>query len=222
MISHTHTHRHPVSSGHRRRTEGFTLLELLTVMGIIALLAGLLVPALAMIQTHVKKTMTRDRIQQIEAAWQAHLIENRKFSVTNPAAVDSMTPQVTMELNLVGVRGVTRREEMFVETDELELLVRKNKSSDWSDWRPEGTGILDAWGIDQLRRAGIKTIPDLTTAAGEGFDAHIQRRLRLMLDADGDGLITAPDGTEVNQSVLVWSVGRDGIDNTGDEIYSWK
>lgn len=52
-----------------RRNRGFTLIELLTVMAIISLLVGLLLPALAKARAQAQLTKDQAQIKQIHTAW---------------------------------------------------------------------------------------------------------------------------------------------------------
>lgn len=57
---------------------GFTLVELLTTIGIIALLAALLVPAVGLVRDSTRKTATEQRLTQIGNAIEAYVLLTRR------------------------------------------------------------------------------------------------------------------------------------------------
>ena len=62
-----------------RKHNGFTLIELIVVIAIIGLLAGLLLTALSSSRRQAQKTRARHELDQIEVAWKTYLQEYRKF-----------------------------------------------------------------------------------------------------------------------------------------------
>ncbi len=190
---------------------GFSLMELMIVIGIIALLAGLSMPAIMLVKRLAKRQITRDRVKQIVSAWDVHLQKNRKFVVADPAGVTCMDPDTIKALNTSKKPGYPETKAILIETGKLEFLDKGSST--------EGTGFLDAWGDDYLR---INEIDSITALIDSDDTEHRKWQIRITLDADGDGVITAPDETEVNRKVIAWSVGPDGIDQTGDEINSWE
>lgn len=61
---------HPPYSN-RRNQQGFTLIELLTVIAVIAILAGILIPAVGVVQNNARKAKTRAQFNQYATALEA-------------------------------------------------------------------------------------------------------------------------------------------------------
>ena len=70
-----------------RERSGFTLIELLVVIGIIALLAGMLIPTISMIRRQAKDTQCRNNLQQIGIGITAFQQENNNYFPVNFAGL---------------------------------------------------------------------------------------------------------------------------------------
>lgn len=75
--------RRPTSRSARAR--GFTLVELLVVIGILAVLIGVLMPSLGRAQKHARKVKCKTQLQQIGQAFQIYLNTNNNRYPRAPA-----------------------------------------------------------------------------------------------------------------------------------------
>src|SRR4051794_608267 len=74
-----------------RRTRGFTLVELLVVLGIITVLISILMPAISMARSQARKTACKSQLRQLGTAFRMYLNENRE-RYPLAAALPSVNP----------------------------------------------------------------------------------------------------------------------------------
>ncbi len=97
-----------------RRRPAFTLLELLTVIAILTLLIGILLPALSRARSHAKAHACLSNLKGIGSAFEIYLNENE--DVFPPVRLDKVTP--TAETHFVNEYGRRMpRWQWFLETD---------------------------------------------------------------------------------------------------------
>jgi type II secretory pathway pseudopilin PulG len=82
----------------------FTLLEILAVVGILIILVGMLLPAIARARRHTRKVMAQTEVKQIESAWLNYLSEYHRwpsnFSETSFLAITGSVSAILLGENI--------------------------------------------------------------------------------------------------------------------------
>lgn len=98
---------------HTRHADGFTLMEILIVVAIIGILAGLLFPVFGVLREKAWATRTRNIAVQVSQSWAAHRLDFRAYPITLIAALpdakadngDLMFPMTREACNLLNWYG---------------------------------------------------------------------------------------------------------------------
>ena len=192
----------------RQKRSGFTLVELLVVVSIIGLLAGISIPIVSSMISKARLTQARNTAHQLKNAISSYVTDYRKFPVraTNGTSGDT---QLISDHTLMDVLLAADKEA------ELQgLNQRKTVYFSGSQGRSMGNGRYKGGVI--LSNGG----------AGELWDPFGEK-YRVILDTDSNGRIPAPDwlensGEELSLSVAVWSAGKDRDDSAAtDNQKSW-
>jgi len=98
---------------------GFTLIEMLVVIAIIAILIGLLLPAIGAARQFAKRTRARTELRQIEVAWKSYYNDYRKFP---SAGINEMSGAAIAIMNGEGGNNPRRTRYMEFDDDATEFL----------------------------------------------------------------------------------------------------
>jgi type II secretory pathway pseudopilin PulG len=135
---------------------GFTIVELLTVMGIIAILIGLLVPALSMVKDYAKQVQQAAQFHSIEVGLDLYKAEFGSYPPSN----DNSVPPI-MTIDPTPYCGANKLAEAMVGLDFLGFHPN-------SEYRSTGEAdIVDRYGavVPKVRIYSARTdIPNFQTA----------------------------------------------------------
>ena len=190
---------------------GFTLIEMLVVMGIIAGLLGAGVAAYSSAVRSAQRARGVELVQNLQAALTESL---QKKDAWMPALLaegaggnGKATKEVGACLAKLGVFSFGRVENDVVELTDVEKL-----------------GILSPWGeaaaMSRIAKVGVSDGTKVPSGGTIG-----DHRLRFAIDDDYDGRtkVSVEGGVPatVRASACVWCCGYDGKFGTKDDIFSW-
>lgn len=172
--------------------KGFSLIEILTVLVIIAVLAGMILPAISLVRTAGKKSASRATVNQLSLALRSYYEEYGKW----PNDTDT-TKAPNAKLDPDEINGLVQI---------LSGINANLKSSAGSpSGNPRGIRFMEFKAADIfLVSAGVTNIYD-----------PWQRPYQICLDGDEDGTTVGIYGTALplGHSFAVWSTGPDQAEN---------
>ncbi len=184
--------------------EGFTLVELLTVIAIIAILAGILIPAAGVVGRSVSKARTRSQFSQYAIAYEQFKAEYGFF------------PKMNRTGSLFRLAG---NNDVFVET--LSGRKRGGEAIDHPYARKANKRRITfyAFGESDFAPEALNLCGGVVPAGSivDGFD---NPNIVVVVDDDHDGVVIGPEDEKINAGVIIYSEAL-GCDDWA-EVKSWK
>jgi prepilin-type N-terminal cleavage/methylation domain-containing protein len=190
------------------RVGGFTLVELVIVMAIIAILMGLLFPAFKGVQDQAKRTQAKNDLTQIVTAVNAFYTEYGRYPTTATTDATATYGPGGSTTENGGLFSELRATSTLLNTRQIVFMSppdAKDQTNPRSGIKTSTGGYYDPWGTEYA----------------------------VAIDADYSNQITNPYGgsanagpTTLNIGVIAWSAGKDKTRDSdikaGDDVISWQ
>lgn len=199
---------------HAKSTRAFTLMELLVVISIIAILAGLLVPQIVKVIDDGNRLKTLHLVTELTSGINNYRTEYNRF----PLSIQSNGTEDAAEILTDGSTSLIDGLLGLPDEAATQLNPKGEKYASFNQSKNDRHGL----------------------AGGQPFKLHDMwgQPLHILFDTNGDNRVTNPDtsnadpkisqpgGKPANEflavSVAIFSSGKDGIPNTGDDIVTWR
>ncbi|HEY5895377.1 MAG TPA: type II secretion system protein [Chthoniobacterales bacterium] len=201
----------------------FTLVELLTVMAIIAILMGILFPTIGSALESAKKTQAKNDELQLVNAIKTYYTEYGKYPYDSAGAAPTDDTKTLTGATLAPVLA--------------ELRAKNTAATSINPRKIVFLEIPDAKNLGQANkeRGGMATATDGGTAGAPVWLDPWGKSYSLVIDYDYGNSVPNPYGAPatgnagsdpVSTAAIVYSVGRDGIKATNvkgsDDVISWQ
>lgn len=197
----------------------FTLIELLTVIAIIGILAGILIPTVGAVKTSANKSKTKAQFSQWATGMSLFKQEYGYYpAVNNGNKIDA--PKFIGALSATDYLGVK-----ITSSTDARLAGNKKRISfySFSDsdilTNSDGTPASAAAVIDAFRNSDIAIFID-TDGDGKVSPTSVQVVPGNSIDGTGIGYSPSSAPGDVRAGVAFYSAGRG--DGNKDIVYSWK
>jgi prepilin-type N-terminal cleavage/methylation domain-containing protein len=200
-----------------REPHAFTLIEILVVITIIIILAGMLFPAYRGVQNQAKKTQAKNDLTQIVTAVNAYYTEYGKYPLATQGSDTTFSTDNSDVINTLRAIAAGANASDALNPRKIVFLSPPNVKDDTNPRAGvNSTGIYyDPWGKDASKpEAGV---------------------YHIAIDGTYDNQVANPYGNNngagvdpIRQGVIAWSIGSDGVlGNAGkftdsDDVISWQ
>ena len=202
----------------KRKNKAFTLVELLVVIGIIAVLAGILLPAINTAMKKADEAKARVEVKALISAWKKYHAEYGCWpaSSTSPwmfgQVSSSLLPWERFKASEgesgIGMIGCVMTNIMYPNASLSYGGGHMNYHPVCTNYNPRRISFME-YRSDSVSTNGSFVDP---------WDFPY----KVMFDIDGNGHVDRGGSmsTSVYDSVIAWSVGPDGVESS-DDINSW-